>query len=157
LKMQLPEDNHSAENQAPAKLAAALKRLPEQPLFIPPLLDEAVLQAARRHLLRPTKPKWFRLVPWTASAATAMLVLAVGAYFLWQSHSVPGNGSSFAHEDVNPDGQVDILDAFALARQIQAGGTIDRRYDINGDGVVDWRDVEAIAARAVRLGKGGHS
>ena len=65
--------------------------------------------------------------------------------------------AAFAREDVNHDGRVDILDAFALARQLKAGAARATRFDINGDGVVDERDVASIAARAVRLEKGGHS
>jgi hypothetical protein len=52
---------------------------------------------------------------------------------------------------------VDILDAFALARQLKSGLVPGPGQDINGDGVVDERDVETIAAQAVRLQKGGHS
>jgi hypothetical protein len=52
---------------------------------------------------------------------------------------------------------VDILDAFALARQLKQRGTKNLQLDANGDGVVDDRDVSALAARAVRLERGGHS
>ena len=53
--------------------------------------------------------------------------------------------------------QVDILDAFALARQLKLGGTRNPQLDLNGDGVVDERDVASIAARAVKLEQGGRS
>jgi len=36
--------------EAPPRLVAALKRLPQAPIFIPPAADEAVLRAARQHL-----------------------------------------------------------------------------------------------------------
>src|SRR6185369_1280179 len=57
----------------------------------------------------------------------------------------------FTREDINRDGRVDVLDAFALARRIETGGTLDPRWDINGDGRVDRADVNVIAARAVNL------
>jgi len=52
---------------------------------------------------------------------------------------------------------VDMLDAFALARELQQGRTPRPQLDLNGDGVVDERDVEVLAARAVTLETGGHS
>jgi hypothetical protein len=69
----------------------------------------------------------------------------------------PTAAPRFAHEDINHDGQVDILDAFALARQLKAGATPNPQLDLNGDGVVDERDLAAVAARAVSLEKGGRS
>ena len=59
--------------------------------------------------------------------------------------------------DLNHDGQVDILDAFALARQLKESAQSNLQLDMNGDGVVDERDVATLAARAVSLGKGGRS
>jgi hypothetical protein len=50
---------------------------------------------------------------------------------------------------------VTILDAFSLARQIKAGGKIDKSWDVTADGVIDQADVDAIAQRAVALPKGG--
>ena len=60
-------------------------------------------------------------------------------------------------EDLNGDGQVDMLDAFALARELQQGQTPRPQLDLNGDGVVDERDVQVLANRAVSLEAGGHS
>ena len=54
-------------------------------------------------------------------------------------------------EDIDRNGRVDILDAFALARQIEAGSGRLPDGDINGDGVVDAGDVDAIALKAVAL------
>ena len=63
----------------------------------------------------------------------------------------------FAVEDVNRDGQVDILDAFALARKVQQGISADKKLDLNGDGVIDDKDVATIAGHAVKLEHGGRS
>jgi hypothetical protein len=55
-------------------------------------------------------------------------------------------------EDIDGNGRVDILDAFALARSIRDGGGGGRaEWDVTGDGRVDEADVKAIAAAAVRL------
>jgi hypothetical protein len=64
---------------------------------------------------------------------------------------------TLAREDLNRDGRVDILDAFALSRQLRDGKASSTGLDLNGDGVVDERDAEVIAARAVRLEKGDRS
>ena len=48
-----------------------------------------------------------------------------------------------------------MLDVYLLARHIKDGDRLDPRWDMNGDGVVDQRDVDAIAAIAVSIGKGG--
>ena len=67
------------------------------------------------------------------------------------------NPAAFAKEDINHDGYVDILDAFAVARQLKGESRPDTHLDVNGDGVVDERDVQVIATRAVELPKGGPS
>ena len=70
-------------------------------------------------------------------------------------HSLTRQTTTFAREDINHDGRVDILDAFQLARELESGAK--PAADLNGDGVVDQRDADLIAARAVRLEKGGRS
>jgi hypothetical protein len=156
-------DNHGERPderlEAPPKLVAALQRLAKEPVFIPRTLDEAVLLAAQRQLGEKRKPalKWFRILSWAAAASMLALLAAVLPQILRKSGSAPVRGSRFALEDLNHDGRVDILDAFALARQLKAGKPSDLRFDINEDGVVDERDVARIAAHAVSLDKGGRS
>ncbi|MEQ9406948.1 MAG: dockerin type I domain-containing protein [Fuerstiella sp.] len=53
--------------------------------------------------------------------------------------------------DVDGDGRLDILDAFALARRIQTGSVRGTVGDQNGDGVVDEADVDLIAMSVVML------
>jgi hypothetical protein len=141
------------EPHAPAKLVAALKEPPPRRVFVPPGVDDAVRAAARRHFAKP-RPFGLGLVrPWLLwpAAAAACLVLAAIGYFVMKPAP-----ATFAREDLNRDGQVDIRDAFALARAVQSGSR-PLSPDLNGDGAVDSRDVEAIAARAVTLEKGGRS
>jgi len=64
---------------------------------------------------------------------------------------------AFAREDINRDGTVDILDAFALARQLKTRTISNPTLDLNRDGIVDERDMQIIAAEAVKLAKGGRS
>ena len=156
--MQTPENNRERENEAleaPPTLISALKRLPQARVFIPATVDEAVMRTARRHLSQRTERgfKWSYMVRWGIAIAAVVLLLAMIPQFMRK----PGAGGVLVRGDINHDGQVDILDAFALARELKAGAHPSRQLDINGDGVVDERDVAALAARAVSLGKGGGS
>ena len=97
---------------------------------------------------------WPGVVRWAAAAAIVVLLLVTLPQLLRKPGALPVVGLA---GDLNRNGQVDILDAFALARQLKAGTHPGADWDVNGDGVVDERDVAALAARAVSLGKGGRS
>ena len=154
--MQVPEDDRDGAKEAleaPPKLVDALKRSRTAPIFIPPTVDKAILHAARRHLSQP-KParfKWSLLLRWGAAVAALVALLAIVPMALRKG------SSSLVRSDLNREGHVDILDAFALARELKTGGHPSPQSDINRDGVVDDRDVAALAAKAVSLGKGGRS
>jgi hypothetical protein len=153
--MPIPDDQRNEDEaalQAPAKLVDSLKRLHEPQLFIPATLDEAIVRAARQRLEKNRRPApWLRFLPWVAAATTAIVLVIAMPRFV----AKPGN--SFAKEDLNLDGRVDILDAFALATKLKAGAIASPQLDLNGDGVVDSRDVAVLAAQAVSLRKGGRS
>ncbi len=96
-------------------------------------------------------------------AAAAVLAIGVwgGWMFLGRSGPVAGSGmTAIAH---GPSEHVTILDAFALARMLEArqrdaaagAAAIPMAWDIDGNGVIDQRDVDAIAQRAVRLSSVG--
>lgn len=146
-----PEQNDK-EPQAPAALVEALRALAPRKPTVPPALDEAILQQARLHLESlPSAQR--RVVPfprWLAAAAA--LVLGVGVVFLFTREK--HRETPLVREDIDGNGQVDILDAFALARKLQAGAVSAAVFDINGDGVIDQRDIDWIASRAVKLHKG---
>ncbi len=158
--MQMPENNRRREDEAleaPPELVSALKRSLKPAIFIPPVVDEAILHSARRQLARRKELgfRWPLILRWAAAMAALVVLLAILPQFLRKSG--PTTASRYSRGDVNHDGQVDILDAFALARELKAGAHPSRQLDINGDGVVDERDVATLAARAVSLEKGGHS
>ena len=138
--------------QAPKELVEALNLLQKEGIFTPPAVDHAVLREARAHLqrLERPRPRWKPRLSWAAMAACLALAVWLGERF-----SSPTRARPFAREDINRDGHVDVLDASALARRIETGGTLDPRWDINGDGRVDRADVNAIAARAVSLAQAG--
>lgn len=138
--------------QCPARLVDALKRLHQTRPFIPATLDESIMRAARQRLEKTHRPApWLGFLPWLAAAATAIVLAVAIPRFAVKP------GKSFAREDLNKDGRVDILDAFTLATKLKAGAIISPQLDLNGDGVVDDRDVAVLAAQAVSLRKGGRS
>ncbi len=95
----------------------------------------------------------FAIRRWAAFSAVAVTIVAVGV-LVW----LGGHPRSAARpEDLNGDGVVDMLDAFALARELQHDPASHPQLDLDGDGKVDERDVQALAARAVRLEQGGRS
>ena len=147
-------DRENLEFQAPARLVRGLQRLQNKPLFVPGAIDETILRRARQQFSKATKKKWRWpiLIPSFGLAAAILLALA-----LWSRPHTQTPTGQFAREDVNHDGKVDILDAFALARQLNDRAKGPSAVDMNGDGVLDERDVELIAAQAVSLGRGGKS
>ena len=147
-----------ANLDGPEKLLSAFRRPTLEPVFVPSTLDEAILRAARKHLSRPESPrfKWLPLLPWFAAAA-AMIVAGALLFFHSQPRSNISNPPAFARQDINHDGRVDILDAFALAKRLKQGTVSDLRLDVNGDGIVDERDMQIIASEAVKVNKGGRS
>jgi hypothetical protein len=150
-----PQDDR--EPQAPRNFVEALKALDRERIFVPPNVDEAVLSRARRHLSQAKRRSTIRpLAPWVALAAS----IAMGAWLILtlpRFKSDSGPGELAGRKESVPRIQVDIFDAFSLARLLERGQKVDLRFDFNGDGVVDRRDVEAMARQAVRLEKGGRS
>jgi hypothetical protein len=143
-------ENDQPELDAPKKLIAALKESSRRKVFVPGYVDRTVLEAARRHLSQPKKTSvgiFRRWMLWPA-LATGCVVIAFIARLL-----MPPASPRFAREDLNRDGKVDILDSFALARELKTSGPLPAVFDVNGDGVVDERDVALIAAHAVATGK----
>ena len=167
------------EPKAPVKLVTDLEGLHKEHIFVPPKVDQSILNAAREQLEetsrepaeqetagQPWIPQW---APWAAAAASLMLLLfltlpgekhtsptalakdSASAEEVALKQKPPSPATMISRKDINKDGQVDILDAFTLARRIQAGA-IEENWDINGDGQVNQADVEEISAFAVKLG-----
>jgi Dockerin type I domain len=143
--------------EAPEKLVAVLRRSQAERVFVPPAVDETILRTARKHLAPETQARfrWRPFLSWLV-AATAVIV-AVALVFVRFKPGGRTNPAGFAKEDINHDGRVDVLDAFAVARQLQHGAVTDVRLDVNGDGVVDERDAQVIVTEAVKLRNGGRS
>ena len=139
---------HDDSSKPQPKLSAALRDLQANPVFVPPALDAAILARARSQFNRSGSQtnSRVRLAPWLALAA-ALAALASLLLLITPSR----RSAETAAYDVNRDGRLDILDAFALARQLEAGSKPSAMFDFNHDGRVDNRDVQALAALAVQL------
>lgn len=151
--------------------ARAQARLP-----VPSEIDQAILTQARQHLATLDQPRayhrsapfgrrlrawareWMPEFGWLASGgarvsvALSALAIVAGLGFWWANdlRAPPALAG-----DLNKDGQVNILDAFALALATEAGQRPNAGVDLNQDGRVDGADVAILATRAVALEKGG--
>jgi hypothetical protein len=139
-------------------LAAALDK-PLEPLAIPAGRDRLVLDLAqeraatirRRAEQRPRRA--LRKLVWAvplAAAAVLALVLVVPALTGRPGLAEQAAPVAAGPDDVNRDGRVDILDAFALARAVERGRS-DDALDANRDCKVDDADVARVSTAAVAL------
>ncbi|HVQ65314.1 MAG TPA: dockerin type I domain-containing protein [Terriglobia bacterium] len=151
----MDNDRHQ-ESDAPPGLTHAFRKLQARDIPVPRSLDDAVLKAARRALNQPvlveSASRWWAIQNWPNWArvpglAAAGLLVAFLSFMLMPSR--------FAREDVNRDRNVNILDAFELARELRSGATLPARFDFNGDGIVNRADADVVAAEAVRLERSG--
>ncbi len=135
------------------KFAEDLGKLFTPPEPAPTHIDRAIAEAARRHFAKPSRRLWW--LRWTVPAtAAAAVVLACVWWIGPDSRQTPSAQATIAAEDIDRNGKVDILDAFQLAKHIEAGLPTEKLWDLNGDGVVNRQDVDTVALAAVRLKKG---
>jgi hypothetical protein len=147
------------------RLGKDLRALFEPPGAVPAQVDRAILDQASRRLAQPR-----RLIihlRWAAGIAAAAAVLVLGVV-LFNPQSEIRNPQSIrpalaeGRADVDHNGRVDILDAFRLARNIEArgpatptrSGAAELGWDLNSDGRLDKDDVDLVAFAAVRLDRG---
>ena len=134
----------SPEHKLDQLAESLLKAEERRNIFVPPALDREILTQAREHLTGEPKGRPFGLWNWFAlSTATALIALLI---FLLPRFKTP----AITREDINRDGHVDILDAMALAKSVEAS-TANPALDQNGDGQLNEADVRAIALVAVRV------
>jgi hypothetical protein len=137
------------------RLRKDLRGLFEPPGAVPARVDKIVLDQAERRLAKPRR--LIIRLRWAAGVTAAAAVIALGVILLNPQSAIRNPqsvGPALAGEraDVDGNGRVDILDAFRLARSIEAHGPADPQWDLNGDGRIDKDDVDLVARAAVRLG-----
>jgi hypothetical protein len=163
----MPHEEEQFDSLPPA-IADALREL-DGPAVLPDAgRDADVLSGARQHLAKAGRKRrnlrlFFAGSAGGALAAAAMIgvVVFLGNPFgeterdlqTALSESVPATAFHGEAGDVDQNGSVDILDAYALARRLERGRSAEP-MDLDGDGQVDQRDVDWIAHRAVMLNHG---
>ena len=143
----------------PKRLTDDLARLHGTRLLVPPEVDGAILASARRQLgrQRRVRPYIYGLAS-AAAAAAVILALRINP----DRPAAPAASSSALspqssvlpsprREDLDRNGRIDILDAFALARRLEKSASPNPAWDMNGDGVIDRKDVDVIAMAAVNV------
>jgi hypothetical protein len=145
------------------RLRTDLRGLFGPPGAVPARVDKIILDQAKQRLAQP-----HRLIirlRWAAGIAAAAAVVTIGVVLLNPQSRLPRfarnemirNPQSESpvlaegRADIDANGRVDILDAFQLARSIEAHGPVASQWDLNGDGRIDKDDVDLVASAAVRL------
>ncbi len=128
------------EPRIPDSLAGDLRSVYRSNLGVPASIDSAMLDLARRRPVRRRRVQPWVLVKWAGVAAAVVAAFIVPTHL---SRNSPLPNVALHSGDVNGDGLIDILDAFALARQ--------QEY---GDNTITSAEINAAAAAAVKLGGG---
>ena len=137
------------------RLGTQLKALYGQRVAVPGVVDEAIRARAHAALQKQGRahPATRRMAWWLGSGVAAAAAAITLAVVLW-----PEPGAVQPHisaNDLNRDGRVNMLDAYALARRVAMKQPVGKELDFNRDGVVDSKDADVIAHEAVSLKAGG--
>ncbi|MEJ7593436.1 MAG: dockerin type I domain-containing protein [Planctomycetaceae bacterium] len=154
-----------SNNGLPDSVRAALKNRYGPIPSVPSEIDNAILADARRHFeqhgpatLLPARRRRVSAWQWTAIATTVtaacVMLFALRPQQPDQESSVATRSDASLPDndlrgDVDLNGRVDILDAFAMARQFRDGSAEHR--DFNHDGRFDELDIDLVAHEAVKL------
>lgn len=111
---------------------------PIEPIGIPAEVDAAILARARERSAVVRRSRRRRRALWWAVPAAAAVTLALALPATWSAE--PAAPVAAGPDDINRDGKVDILDAYALARTARDARSA---------------EVERVALAAVALGRGG--
>jgi hypothetical protein len=145
--------------RVPSKLSADLNAFFEPQIGVPPEVDRDVTDRAHKHFaaIQSYKQRRRRIHwAWRIAAAAAVVIFAFSLDLTQQTGPTTDSLSlsKIQPVDIDRNGRVDILDAFKLARHIEASDRTETEWDLNGDGLIDHSDVDMVAFAAVRLDKG---
>lgn len=165
--MEFGETNEELPDALKAALRTRFRPVPD----VPSNIDQSILADAKRHFeqhgplaLRLQKRRRVSVWQWTAIgstvAAACVLFFAVRPQQPQSENSLAARSNAVSADaeltidgeltsDVDLNGRVDILDAFAMARQMR--NDPDKPYDINHDGRFDQLDINIVAREAVKL------
>jgi len=120
--------------------------------------DWQTLARMHRHQAHQQRVRWaIRGAALGGVAAT----LALGVWLQGVIRTSYRSTAEFEHValvgDADESGQVDILDAYLVARSVRDAQALPPTWDTNDDGAVDQADIDWIAARAVQLRSEGSS
>lgn len=133
-------------------LADDLKELYGAAPPVPPALDDAIIEGARRHETAPPSGRRRLRLGGAAAAAAVLLGVAMFVQSYWRGDpSLDREPEGRVAADIDGSGRVDILDAFRLQLLLESGGSPEGRHDVDGDGRFTTEDVQLVAARAVEL------
>lgn len=136
-------------------LVEALGGLHRHAVDVPASLDESILRDARAGYRR-RRRFWLLAKAGIGAAATAAAVAIAVMVYTGRDRRAPAPlvvNQDLRAEDIDRNGRVDILDAFLLAKKVDAKSPAGQADDLNGDGRVDRGDVDLVAALAVAVGK----
>lgn len=145
------DDSEQASQGLGEELRSALGRIPR----VPSELDRRIVAAGVAHIAGGRR-RMLLVLRWTGAVAAAALVAIALRFTVYEgrspSVSAPAGGEALVAStgDLNRDGQVNILDAYLLARRVEAGQP-ELGIDVNRDGQVDLSDADALAMLAVEL------
>ena len=157
MNSEMKHSHHDAELNAPEELRNDLSALHESGVSVPPELDQSIIRMARQRLAVRRKPRLVLRWAWAGTAVTATVILFVVFALRTperEQRQATTDAPTRIQEDFDGDGRVNILDAFALARQIESDRALSKKWDMNGDGKVDRADVDRLAMAAVSLKRG---
>lgn len=150
-----PED--STEPKLPPELVNDLRAVLRSAGPVPPDVDDHIRAAARQSLVRRRRQRL--VLRWVQGISATAAVVGLGVWLAWPASDLLNPAPSASPlavqttlpPDARPDRRLDIVDAFALARQLERHTPVEAGWDLNRDGRVDRQDVDVIAARAVSL------
>lgn len=166
----MPHEDKQFDTLPPA-IIDALRELDGPAVLPDPQRDADVLSGARQHLVGSAQVQrkrrnlrlFFAGGAGGAIAAAAMIAIVVfiGNPFRNEAPladmAAMSPSESEAHlalaGDLDQDGRIDILDAYALAKRIEQGQPANE-FDLNTDGQINQRDIDWIANQAVALNTG---
>jgi hypothetical protein len=166
--MNTSDTHENTDDQLPEGVVESLRQMYRRQTDIPSQRDNQILQDAAQHLQRSVQPVrrarprrlWAFAAASLVSAAGILLMLRTDpmssdlsptADLSLQSSHAEDDAVAFDRSDIDRNGQVDILDAFALARHLDSNPPANADWDQNGDGQLNQYDVDHVARIAVML------